>query len=78
MHVENGGKWVVSFKDAEIMQLQDFATQLQCDYFGVCSDLEQIRSISFWKKMSPRISFIKVELEASRYHMQTHLSIGAT
>lgn len=38
MHVKNGSKWVVvSFKDTEIMQLQDFATQLQCDYFGVCS-----------------------------------------
>lgn len=38
MHVENGGQWVVSFKDAERMQLRDSAAQLQCNYFGICSD----------------------------------------
>lgn len=63
MHVENGGKWVVSFEDAEMMQLRGFAAQysvITSAFVLTVVDLEQIRSISFWKKMSPRISFIKV------------------
>lgn len=63
MHVENGGKWVVSFEDAEMMQLRGFVAQysvITSAFVLTVVDLEQIRSISFWKKMSPRISFIKV------------------